>query len=85
MGRPGGHRAHATAATPRARSTATACARRASCITKNRHLTIASETGVWDYAPEDVVRKGKLGPGEMLALDLQTGTLLESQPTSTIC
>src|SRR5581483_3025797 len=41
-------------------------------------LTIASETGVWDYAPEDVVRKGKLGPGDMIALDLQTGTLLES-------
>src|SRR5712672_2465888 len=48
-------------------------------ITKNRFLTIASETGVWDYAPEDVVRKGKLGPGDMIALDLQTGTLLESR------
>jgi len=47
-------------------------------ITKNRTLTIASETGVWDYKPEDVVRKGKLGPGDMIALDLQTGTLLES-------
>ncbi len=48
-------------------------------ITRNRHLTIASETGVWDYAPEDVVRKGRLGPGEMLALDLQTGELLDSK------
>ena len=48
-------------------------------ITKNRHLTIASETGVWDYKPEDVVRKGKLGPGEIVALDLQTGTLLETR------
>jgi glutamate synthase (NADPH/NADH) large chain len=48
-------------------------------ITKNRHLTIASETGVWNYAPEEVVRKGRLGPGEMLALDLQTGELLESK------
>ena len=48
-------------------------------ITRNRHLTIASETGVWDYAPEDVVRKGRLGPGEMLALDLQTGELLDSR------
>ncbi|HWW81501.1 MAG TPA: glutamate synthase large subunit [Steroidobacteraceae bacterium] len=47
-------------------------------ITRNRFLTIASETGVWDYAPEDVVRKGKLGPGDMIALDLQTGRLLES-------
>jgi len=45
-------------------------------ITRNRVLTVASETGVWDYKPEDVVRKGKLGPGDMLALDLQSGTLL---------
>jgi len=34
---------------------------------------------VWDYAPEDVVRKGKLGPGDMIAVDLQAGTLLESR------
>ncbi|MFM1887624.1 MAG: glutamate synthase large subunit [Pseudomonadota bacterium] len=47
-------------------------------ITKDRHLTIASEIGVWDYAPEDVVRKGRMGPGQMLALDLQTGQLLEN-------
>ena len=49
------------------------------CITRNRCLTIASEAGVWDYAPEDVVRKGKLGPGDMLALDLETGQLLTTQ------
>jgi glutamate synthase (NADPH/NADH) large chain len=48
-------------------------------ITKNRHLTIASETGVWNYSADEVVRKGRLGPGEMLALDLQTGELLESK------
>ena len=48
-------------------------------ITRNRHLTIASETGVWDYAAEDVVRKGRLGPGEMLALDLQTGQLHDTK------
>jgi glutamate synthase (NADPH/NADH) large chain len=48
-------------------------------ITRDRHLTIASEIGVWDYRPEDVVRKGKLGPGEILALDLQTGELLDSK------
>jgi glutamate synthase (NADPH/NADH) large chain len=49
------------------------------CITRDRCLTIASETGVWDYQPEDVVRKGKLGPGDMIALDLESGTLLTSQ------
>ncbi len=47
-------------------------------ITKDRHLTIASEIGVWDYKPEDVVRKGRMGPGQMLALDLSTGTLMEN-------
>jgi glutamate synthase (NADPH/NADH) large chain len=48
-------------------------------ITKNRHITIASEAGVWDYNPEDVVRKGKLGPGEILALDLQTSELMDTK------
>ncbi len=48
-------------------------------ITKNRHITIASEAGVWDYQPEDVVRKGKLGPGEILALDLQTSELMDTR------
>ncbi len=47
-------------------------------ITRDRLLTIASETGVWDYQPEDILRKGKLGPGDMLALDLSNGTLLSS-------
>jgi glutamate synthase (NADPH/NADH) large chain len=53
-------------------------------ITKNRHLTIASEIGVWDYKPEDVVRKGKLGPGEIVALDLQTGTLMETRDVDAV-
>ncbi|HWZ62180.1 MAG TPA: glutamate synthase large subunit [Steroidobacteraceae bacterium] len=48
-------------------------------ITRDRRLTVASETGVWDYAPEDVVRKGKLGPGDMIALDLESGELLTTQ------
>jgi glutamate synthase (NADPH/NADH) large chain len=48
-------------------------------ITRDRHFTIASEIGVWDYRPEDVIKKGKMGPGEMLALDLQTGELLDTK------
>ena len=47
-------------------------------ITKDRHLTIASEIGVYDYAPSDVVEKGRLGPGEMLAVDLRKGVLLSN-------
>ncbi len=45
-------------------------------ITKDRHITIASEVGVYDYEERDVVEKGRLGPGEMLAVDLIEGKLL---------
>ncbi|RFA31155.1 glutamate synthase large subunit [Alkalilimnicola ehrlichii] len=45
-------------------------------ITKDRHITLASEIGVYDYTAEDVVSKGRLKPGEMLAVDTQTGDLL---------
>ena len=64
---------------PAARWIATACVPARWVITKNRHITIASEAGVWDYKPEDVVRKGKFGPGEILALDLQTAELMDTK------
>ncbi|KFN44228.1 glutamate synthase large subunit [Arenimonas oryziterrae] len=47
-------------------------------LTEDRHLVIASEAGVYDCAPEKIVAKGKLGPGEMLAVDLQRGVLMQS-------
>ena len=45
-------------------------------VTKDRFLTIASEVGVWNYAPENVVAKGRIKPGQILAVDLETGKLL---------
>ncbi len=45
-------------------------------ITKDRHITLASEIGVYDYSPDDVVAKGRLRPGQMLAADTETGKLL---------
>ena len=45
-------------------------------VTKDRHITLASEIGVYGYQPEDVVTKGRLKPGEMLAVDTETGKLL---------
>jgi glutamate synthase (NADPH/NADH) large chain len=48
-------------------------------ITDDRHITLASEIGVYDYAPESVVAKGRLGPGEMVAVDLETGEFLDSE------
>ena len=47
-------------------------------ITRDRHITIASEVGVYDYEPDSVVKKGRLGPGEMLAVDLRRGQLLNN-------
>jgi len=47
-------------------------------LTKDRHITLASEIGVYDYKPEDVVIKGRLKPGQMLAVDTENGKLLLS-------
>ena len=47
-------------------------------ITKNGYITLASEIGVWDYQPEDVVAKGRVGPGQILVVDTETGELLRT-------
>ncbi|MCL4169406.1 UNVERIFIED_CONTAM: hypothetical protein GTU68_053320, partial [Idotea baltica] len=51
-------------------------------ITKDRHITLASEVGVHDYLPSEIVTKGRLKPGEMLAVDTQSGRLLLPQDIS---
>ncbi len=47
-------------------------------MTRDRTLTVASEIGVYDYSPDDVIAKGRLGPGQMLAVDTATGALLDT-------
>ena len=47
-------------------------------ITKNGFITLASEVGVYDYKPEDVVAKGRVGPGQVLAVDTRTGEVLQT-------
>ncbi|MFO7704249.1 MAG: glutamate synthase large subunit [Halopseudomonas sp.] len=47
-------------------------------VTKNGYITLASEIGVWDYQPEDVISKGRVGPGQILAVDTQTGEVLHT-------
>ncbi|MGK0321308.1 MAG: glutamate synthase (NADPH/NADH) large chain, partial [Granulosicoccus sp.] len=51
-------------------------------ISKDRHITLASEVGVHDYLPSDIIEKGRLKPGEMLAVDTQSGRLLLPQDVS---
>ena len=42
------------------------------------HLIIASEAGLWDVPDARIVAKGRLGPGEMLAVDLVEHRVLEA-------
>ncbi len=46
--------------------------------TRNGYITLASEVGVWDYKPEDVLAKGRVGPGQILAVDTHTGKVLHT-------
>lgn len=47
-------------------------------LTKDGLITLASEVGIWDYEPQDVIEKGRVGPGEMLAVDTYTGKIWRS-------
>lgn len=49
--------------------------------TGNGIIVIASETGILDISPEKIVRKGRLGPGQLLSVDTMKGDVLY---TSTI-
>src|SRR5699024_9175905 len=48
-------------------------------ITRNGFITLSSETGVYSYQPEDVVAKGRVGPGRILAVDIEKGELLQTE------
>ena len=47
-------------------------------ITRDGLLIAASEVGVVDLAPGDVVESGRLGPGELIAADTRRGVILHS-------
>ncbi|MFT4255445.1 MAG: glutamate synthase large subunit [Pseudoxanthomonas sp.] len=53
-------------------------------LTSDRHFIVASEAGVWEVPAERIARKGKLGPGEMMAIDLKRGDLLDSEAVDRI-
>ncbi|MEZ9872969.1 glutamate synthase large subunit [Vibrio sp. 10N.261.51.C6] len=47
-------------------------------ITKDNLITLASEVGIWNYAPDEVAEKGRVGPGELLVVDTRRGKLWQS-------
>ena len=48
-------------------------------ITKNDHLILASEVGVLDVEPENVVYKGRLQPGRMLLVDISEQRIISDE------
>ena len=46
--------------------------------TKDGFITLASEVGTYGYKSEDVIAKGRVGPGQILMVDTHTGELLQN-------
>jgi glutamate synthase (ferredoxin) len=48
------------------------------CITNDGFVVMGSETGVVELEESRIIEKGRLGPGQMLAVDLENGRLLHN-------
>jgi glutamate synthase (NADPH/NADH) large chain len=48
-------------------------------VTKDDLCVMASEAGVLEFPPEDVVRKGRLQPGRMFLVDTEQGRIVEDE------
>lgn len=47
-------------------------------ITKDGYVVVGSETGVVDLDESEIIEKGKLGPGEMIVVDLEHNKILKN-------
>lgn len=47
-------------------------------ITQDGYLIVSSEAGVVDLAPDNILEKGRLGPGQMIAVDLANHEILKN-------
>ncbi|MHC5828038.1 MAG: glutamate synthase central domain-containing protein, partial [Nostoc sp.] len=47
-------------------------------ITKDDYIVVASEAGVVDFPEANIVEKGRLGPGQMIAVDLENHEVLKN-------
>jgi len=53
-------------------------------VTKNGLFVLASETGVLDIEPSEVLSKGRLHPGEMIYIDTEQGRILNDKEIKTM-
>ena len=54
-------------------------------ITRDGFIVLASETGVLDFAPEDVVERGALRPGQMMLVDGERGRVIHDHEIKHLC
>ncbi len=52
-------------------------------MTKDGYICTASEIGVFSYKPQDIVAQGRVGPGQILAIDTATGDVLHTRDVDT--
>jgi glutamate synthase domain-containing protein 2/glutamate synthase domain-containing protein 3 len=48
-------------------------------VTRDDRVIMASETGVLDIAPENILKKGRLQPGRMFLVDMGEGRIVEDE------
>src|SRR4029077_14452482 len=48
-------------------------------VTKNDLVVMASEAGVLDLPPEEIVQKGRLQPGRMFLVDTEQGRIIDDE------
>jgi glutamate synthase (ferredoxin) len=48
------------------------------CLTSDGYVVMGSETGVVELEESRIIEKGRLGPGQMLAVDLEQGRVLHN-------
>ena len=54
-------------------------------VTSDGLVVVGSEIGAANIPEERIVRKGRLGPGQMIAVDLERGELLDNATIKAIC
>ena len=52
--------------------------------TRDGWVVLASETGVLDVAPENVLRKGRLQPGKLFLVDLEQGRIVGNEEVKSV-
>ena len=48
-------------------------------VTKDKQVVMASETGVLEYEPENILYKGRLQPGRMFLINLEEGRIVDDE------